>query len=284
MKKRATLLLAVMLLSGCSSNVNNDTIETTEITTTETTFIQNTSDSTSISGEALKDGTYDISVDSSSSMFNIINCQLTVKSGNMSAVMTMSGKGYLYLFMGKGENAGTDKSHFIPFVENANGEHTFTIPVEALDKAVDCAAFSKKKEKWYDRTLIFRSDTLPNDAFKDERTKGNSIETLALADGEYTVGVSVSGGSGRASVQSPAKVTISNGQAMAEIIWSSSAYDYMMVNGERFEPTNSNGNSTFIIPVAAFDTDLAVSADTTAMSTPHEIEYTLHFDSATIKQ
>ena len=33
--------------------------------------------------------------------------------------------------------------------------------------------------------------------------------------------------------------------------------------------------------MAAFDTELTVIGDTTAMSTPHEIEYTLTFDSTT---
>ena len=38
----------------------------------------------------------------------------------------------------------------------------------------------------------------------------------------------------------------------------------------------------FEIPVASFDTALDVIADTVAMSKPHEIEYTLAFDSSTI--
>ena len=37
-------------------------------------------------------------------------------------------------------------------------------------------------------------------------------------------------------------------------------------------------------PVSAFDWKMPVLADTTAMSTPHEIEYTLYFDSATIEK
>ena len=41
-------------------------------------------------------------------------------------------------------------------------------------------------------------------------------------------------------------------------------------------------NSTFEIPVAAFDQILPVVADTVAMSEPHEVEYTLTFDSASL--
>ena len=68
----------------------------------------------------------------------------------------------------------------------------------------------------------------------------------------------------------------------AVIVWSSPNYDYMLIDGEKYLPTNTEGNSTFEIPVAALDTALAVTADTVAMSTPHEIDYTLTFDSATL--
>ncbi len=42
----------------------------------------------------------------------------------------------------------------------------------------------------------------------------------------------------------------------------------MLVDGEKYLPTNTDGNSTFEIPVAALDTALDVTADTVAMSTP----------------
>ena len=73
-----------------------------------------------------------------------------------------------------------------------------------------------------------------------------------------------------------------NGQVTAEVVWSSSNYDYMIVDGEKYLPTNTEGNSTFSIPVKGFDYKMPVSADTTAMSVPYEIEYTLYFDSASI--
>ena len=85
------------------------------------------------------------------------------------------------------------------------------------------------------------------------------------------------GGSGRASVTSPAKVEIKDGKAVATLEWSSPNYDYMVVDGEKYLPVNTEGNSVFQIPVEAFDQDIAVIADTVAMSTPHEIEYTLNF-------
>lgn len=96
-------------------------------------------------------------------------------------------------------------------------------------------------------------------------------------DGTYQMEVELLGGSGRASVTSPAKVEIKDGKAVATLEWSSPNYDYMVVDGEKYLPVNIEGNSVFQIPVEAFDQDIAVIADTVAMSTPHEIEYTLNF-------
>lgn len=96
-------------------------------------------------------------------------------------------------------------------------------------------------------------------------------------DGTYQMEVELLGGSGRASVTSPAKVEIKDGKAVATLEWSSPNYDYMVVDGEKYLPVNTEGNSVFQIPVEAFDQDIAVIADTVAMSAPHEIEYTLNF-------
>ena len=225
----------------------------------------------------IKDGTYPIEVKSSSSMFRITDAQLTVKDGKMTAVMTMGGKGYLYVYMGTGEQAAAaDASEYIGFEENADGAHTFTVPVEALDEAVSCAAFSKKKEKWYDRSLCFLASSIPSDAIKTADIPG---------DGEYTAEVTLTGGSGRATVESPAKIVVKDGNMTATVIWSSPNYDYMIVGGEKYLPVKLDGveNSAFEIPVAGFDFEIPVKADTTAMSQPHEIAYTLSFDSASLE-
>lgn len=100
---------------------------------------------------------------------------------------------------------------------------------------------------------------------------------LEFQDGTYQMKVELLGGSGRASVTSPAKVEIKDGKAVATLEWSSPNYDYMVVDGEKYLPVNTEGNSVFRIPVEAFDRDITVIADTVAMSTPHEIEYTLNF-------
>ena len=91
------------------------------------------------------------------------------------------------------------------------------------------------------------------------------------------------GGSGKAHIASPVTLTIADGKAVATVVWSSSKYDYMLVNGERYDVLSTEPGSTFEIPVEAFDTDLTVIGDTTAMSTPHEIEYTLNFSSAILQ-
>ena len=282
------------LLAGCGKNdtTTQETITaaaTTEAVTTEQVAtadaqIATGSDLASASdvvedwmvpipAENVADGEYDIEVDSSSSMFNITACKLTVADGKMTAVMTMGGKGYRYLYMGTGEEAVA--------VEDTDGAHTFTVPVDALDEGIACAAFSNKKEKWYERTLVFRSDSLPAGAIDNPSMK--TAENLGIADGEYTVEVTLSGGSGRATVESPTTIKVENGIATATIVMSSSNYDYMIVGEEKYLPVNTEGNSTFEIPVTGFDYNMPISADTTAMSTPHEIDYTLYFDSKTIK-
>lgn len=106
----------------------------------------------------------------------------------------------------------------------------------------------------------------------------------APAAREYTIEVTLAGGSGRATVDSPTKLVVEeDGSMVATIVWSSPNYDQMIVDEVQYLPINTSGNSTFEIPVAALDEDLPVQAETTAMSEPHMIDYTLHFDSSSMK-
>ena len=289
----AALLAALMLTSGCGSSASQQQTDTAAQTgETGTSNVASASDMaeveevveegmTPISGDKVKDGTYSVAVKSSSKMFDITACELTVEGGKMTATMHMGGKGYLYVYMGTGEQAAAaDEADYIPFTEQADGTHSFTVPVDALDEGIDCAAFSKKKEKWYDRTILFRADSLPMDAFADGVV--TTPDSLSLADGSYTADVALAGGSGRASVQSPAELTVKDGKVTAKIVWSSKNYDYMKVNDEKYDVTIEDEHSTFEIPVSGFDWAMPVVADTTAMSEPHEIDYTLKFDSASI--
>lgn len=105
-----------------------------------------------------------------------------------------------------------------------------------------------------------------------------------MNDGEYNIEVELQGGSGKATVTSPAKLTVTNGKMQSEIEWSSSNFDYMEVDGKEYYPVNTEGNSLFLIDVPELDTDIPIKAETLAMSEPHTIEYTLNFDSSTAVQ
>lgn len=226
---------------------------------------------------SLKDGRYEISVECSSSMFRITDCALTVDHGAMTAEMTLSGSSYSFVYPGTAEEAAAaDESAWIPAGESPDGKNTFVLPLEALNQDVLCAAFSKNKQLWYDRTLWFSAESLPAEAFQEGFFA--TAESLGIPDGSYTAEVTLSGGSGRSSVASPARIEVKDGKAEAEIIWSSANYDYMIVDGEKFLAEIVDGHSVFRIPVPYFDRAFSAPADTTAMSTPHEIEYTLKFD------
>ncbi len=246
---------------------------------------------TEISGQAaatdIQDGTYAVEVESSSSMFKVEKASLTVAEGSMTAEITLSGTGYTKLYMGTGAQAASAaEADYIPFVEDANGAYTYTIPVEALDQAIDCAAFSQKKEEWYDRQLTFLASSLSAAVANEtgaEAVSEESNSSFEAENGTYTIEVTLEGGSGKTTIESPAAITVTDGKAVATIQWSSPNYDYMLVDGEKYLPVNTEGNSVFEIPVLVFDAAMPVIGDTVAMSKPHEVEYTLTFHSETMK-
>ena len=236
---------------------------------------------TPLYASSLLEGVYPVTVDCSSSMFRIADCLLTVQGGAISARLTMGGKSYGWVYPGTAqEAAAADHADHIPAQFDENGATVFEIPVQGMDMGIPCAAFSLNKELWYDRTLVFRSDSLPLSAFADGVLM--TPASLQLADGVYSVEVSLTGGSGKARVESPAPLTVSDGVCTAEIVWGSKNYDYMKVEGVQYFPINTEGNSAFEIPVTVFDRPMAVIADTVAMSQPHEISYSLLFDSSSL--
>ena len=111
---------------------------------------------------------------------------------------------------------------------------------------------------------------------------GCQKKAKALADGSYHIEVTLTGGTGKAKIASPVEITVTDGQIAATLVWSSANYDYMKVNGERYDAVIVDGHSVFTVPVASLEDPLPVVADTVAMSTPHEIEYTITFDAATL--
>lgn len=138
-----------------------------------------------------------------------------------------------------------------------------------------------KKGKWYDHKVSVSNP----EAITAEETEGDktSESSAQLEDGSYSMELTFEGGSGKAKIVSPAVISIAEGKATATISWTSPNYDYMLVNGEKYLPVNTEGNSVFEIPVEQFDSPITVIGDTVAMSTPHEIEYTITFHSNTAK-
>ena len=263
-----------------------------------------------ITGDKVKDGTYDIDCESSSPFFKIRAAKLTVKDGKMTAALERDSKSYPLVYMGTGEQAaGAPYEDYIEFDDDA---WTFAVPVAALDDEIPCAAFSKRKQQWYDRMLMFYAATLPKGALLVDlpeygdpvessgasaaktasdvalgKTGNENPETGAvpvdMPDGTYSIEVNMTGGSGRASVSSPTWLVVEDGYAYARLLWSSSYYDYMIVDETRYDNLTDDGsNSTFKIPILAMDEEIPVVADTTAMGDPVEVEYFLTFYSNTI--
>ena len=236
--------------------------------------------------DELADGVYTADFNTDSSMFHVNEAcdgkgTLTVKDGEMTIHVSLASKKILNLYYGLAADAAKEGAELldpttdsVTYSDGMTEEvYGFDIPVPALDEEFDVALIGTKGT-WYDHKV-----SVSNPEPKEDDTKS----TVDLEDGTYTAEVTLEGGSGRASIESPATLTVKEGKVTASIVWSSPNYDYMLVNDEKYLPVNTEGNSAFEIPVAAFDTALDVIADTVAMSKPHEIEYTLTFDSSTIK-
>lgn len=226
-----------------------------------------------VTAEMLNDGVYDdIAVESSSSMFKVLGCTLTVKGGQMTALLHMKSEAYSYMYPGTAEAASQAAfEDLFPLLALDDG-YGFVLPVDALDAGFTCAAFSARKQAWYPRTLLFRADALPLSAWKDAVT----AETLGLKDGEYAVDVTLSG-AGRTTVASPAILRVVDGMCEADIVFSTARIDYIILDGQKYEPTSTENGAAFTIPVAAFDVGLAVTADSTAITPPVEMACTLTF-------
>lgn len=230
------------------------------------------------SARALEDGTYTAEFDTDSSMFHVNEASdgkgtLTVEDGQMTLHISLQSKKIVNLYVGMAADAPDHEADWlqpttdtVTYSDGTSEEvYGFDVPVEALDTDFQLAILGTKG-KWYDHTVSVRN------------VEAQAVEAVETpADGSYTCEVTLEGGSGRATVDSPAALTVADGKMTATIVWSSPNYDYMIVDGEKYLPTNTEGNSTFEIPVSALGVPLSVVADTVAMSTPHEIEYTLTF-------
>ncbi|MBQ3380041.1 MAG: iron transporter [Clostridia bacterium] len=235
---------------------------------------------------ALPDGVYTADFDTDSSMFHVNEAcggkgTLTVENGDMTIHISLVSKRIVTLYQGTKEEAANDEAGLImptldevTYSDGTSEEvYGFDLPVPVLDEEFDCAILGASGD-WYDHKVkVSNPEAISGEVSGD-----------ALSDGEYTIDVVLDGGSGKASVESPAALFVNEGKAQALIIMSSPHYEYMTLNDTQYDPVNEEGNSAFMIP---FEPDgegnMAVSALTTAMSEPHLIDYTLHFDMSTIK-
>lgn len=304
MKKLLALTLAALLLAavltGCASApaeppaADSQPTQTEQPTAEEPAAEQPAAEEPPAAEEepaaeepALADGVYTADFDTDSSMFHANEAcdgkgTLTVQDGEMTIHVSLVSKTILNLFPGLAEDAQKDgavllqpTTDTVTYSDGLSEEvYGFDIPVPALDTEFDLALIGKKGV-WYDHKVSVSNPEPLEPA-------GKTAQDLGLADGSYTAEVAFSGGSGKSHIESPVTLTVKDGAVTATVVWSSSKYDYMIVDGERCDVLTTEPGSTFEIPVAAFDTDLTVIGDTTAMSTPHEIEYTLNFASATL--
>ena len=275
--------LALSLLVGCGASSTASSAASSAASSEAASSVA----SSAVETAALPDGVYTADFDTDSSMFHANEANdgkgtLTVKDGQMTFHVSLASKKIVNLYVGMAADAEAHEADWlqpttdtVTYSDGTSEEvYGFDVPVEALDTDFQLAILGTKGT-WYDHVVSVSNAVPAVDG-------GDAAAAEVPADGTYTCAVTLEGGSGRATVDSPAALTVVDGAMTATIVWSSPNYDYMLIDGEKYLPTNTEGNSTFEIPVAALDTALAVTADTVAMSTPHEIDYTLTFDSTTL--
>ena len=293
----STLLLVCSLFCGCadknSVQENNIIEETPASESSVEKEIEETPAQNEIAAEeeqaAIPDGTYMADFDTDSSMFHVSEaCDgkgiLTVKNGEMTIHISLMSKKIVNLYPGLAEDAEKDGAELLMPTEDtvtfSDGltevVYGFDVPVPVLEEEFDLALVGTKGT-WYDHKV-----KVSNPEPMEEEAQAENI--FQLEDGIYTVDLAFEGGSGKAKVLSPATVTVSGENVTATIQWSSPNYDYMIVDGEKYLPVNTEGDSVFEIPVLFFDKPMDVIGDTVAMSKPHEIEYALTFYSDTMKK
>lgn len=293
-------LSACLLLGGCGAG------QAADATSAESTFAaQESTAAQAESAEAiagtteaaatetaqneaqLPDGVYTAEFSTDSSMFHVSEAcdgkgTLTVKDGVMTIHISLGSKKILNLYPGLAEDAAKDgavllepTTDTVTYSDGMTEEvYGFDVPVPVIGEEFDLALIGTKG-KWYDHKVKV-SDPVAEGA-------ADTFDLSTVEDGSYTIELTMEGGSGRASIQSPTQITVADGAATAILEWSSPNYDYMLVNGEKYLPVNTEGNSVFEVPVEALDAPLTMIGDTVAMSTPHEVEYTVTFHSDTLQ-
>lgn len=289
-------LSACLLLGGCGAGQAADATsaestfaaqESTVTPTESTETAETVSTETAQDKAQLPDGVYTAEFSTDSSMFHVSEAcdgkgTLTVKDGVMTIHISLGSKKILNLYPGLAEDAAKDgavllepTTDTVTYSDGMTEEvYGFDVPVPVIGEEFDLALIGTKG-KWYDHKVKVSDPVAEGTA--------DTFDLSAVEDGSYTIELTMEGGSGRASIQSPAQITVADGAATAILEWSSPNYDYMLVNGEKYLPVNTEGNSVFEVPVEALDVPLTMIGDTVAMSTPHEVEYTVTFHSETLE-
>lgn len=289
-------LSACLLLGGCGAGQAADATsaestfaaQESTVTPTESTEAAETVSTEIAQNEAqLPDGVYIAEFSTDSSMFHVSEAcdgkgTLTVKDGVMTIHISLGSKKILNLYPGLAEDAAKDgavllepTTDTVTYSDGMTEEvYGFDVPVPVIGEEFDLALIGTKG-KWYDHKVKVSDPVAEGTA--------DTFDLSTVEDGSYTIELTMEGGSGRASIQSPAQLAIADGAATATLEWSSPNYDYMLVNGEKYLPVNTEGNSVFEVPVEALDAPLTMIGDTVAMSTPHEVEYTVTFHSETLE-
>lgn len=289
-------LSACLLLGGCGAGQAADATsaestvarQESTVTLTESTEAAETVSTETTQNEAqLPDGVYTAEFSTDSSMFHVSEAcdgkgTLTVKDGVMTIHISLGSKKILNLYPGLAEDAAKDgavllepTTDTVTYSDGMTEEvYGFDVPVPVIGEEFDLALIGTKG-KWYDHKVKVSDPVAEGTA--------DTFDLSTVEDGTYTIELTMEGGSGRASIQSPAQLAIADGAATATLEWSSPNYDYMLVNSEKYLPVNTEGNSVFEVPVEALDVPLTMIGDTVAMSTPHDVEYTVTFHSETLE-
>lgn len=249
--------------SGTQAEVTAVKAGTAEVTATFTNFegtelkaiCKVTVTASETENKTLTDGSYQVDVDTGNKMFKVTNCILTSEKGKMYAVITLSGTGYDYLYMGKAADAAEAAAKdYISYVADEAGKYTYKVPVESLDKGIAVAAHSIKKDKWYDRTLIFSSASAKR----------------IIADGTYQVNAEAGGMMFRVT---DCVMTVKNGQMTAAVTLSSQGYNRIYLGDVNSAPGDEKNwifpdsllaeQYTFQIPVEKLDEVMTIAVHTT---------------------
>lgn len=309
MKKRFVIVMGLcmtLLMAGCAGQKTIDTSDEqvneavvaengaetiAEVSEEEETISVEENAEAEVDEEApicdLEDGIYEAVFDTDSSMFRINEtCDgkgvLTVHDGKMTIHITLLSKKILNLYEGLAEDAEKEGAVLLePTIDSVTYSDGLTeevfgfdVAVPYLDEEFDLALIGEKG-KWYDHKVSVSNPVIKGD---DVETASENEDTVELSENEMLAEVTLIGGTGKATIESPSVVTKKDDQYYATVVWSSKNYDYMIVNEEKYLNEAEEGEpSVFTIPVVIGE-DMSVIGDTIAMSKPHEIEYTLLFE------